>query len=146
MSGGLWQYLGVFLGSLVLSLFLTPLAIRVALRQRILDRPGDHKSHTSPVPYLGGVAIVVAFALVIGAASILDSSTAGTDELLKILGIGVGLAVVGLVDDLRKLPVLLRLALEIGAGWLVFSFDLGVSFTGSRLLDALVTVVWVVGS
>jgi len=145
VSGGWWQYLGVFLGSLVLSLFFTPLAIRVALRNRILDQPGDHKSHSSPVPYLGGVAIVVAFALVVAAASILDTSTAGTDELLKVLGIGVGLAVVGLVDDLRKLPALLRLALEVVAGWLVFALDLGVSFTGSRVLDALVTVVWVVG-
>ena len=51
----------------------------------------------------------------------------------------------GLVDDLRKLPAVLRLLLEIGAGWLVFVLDLGVSFTGSGLMDAFVTTVWVVG-
>ena len=145
MSGGWWQYLGVFLGSLVLSLFLTPLAIRVALRNRILDQPGDHKSHSTPVPYLGGVAIVVSFAVVVGGAAALDSSTAGTDELVKILAIGLGLALMGLVDDLRKLPAVLRLLLEIVAGWLVFALDLGVSFTGTRVVDAAVTIVWVVG-
>lgn len=145
MSGGWWQYLGVFLGSLTLSLVLTPLAIRVALRNRILDQPGQHKSHTSPVPYLGGVAIVVSFALVVIGAAFVDSSTKGTDELVKILAIGLGLAMMGLIDDLRKLPALLRLLVEVGAGWLVFALDLGVSFTGSPVMDAVVTVVWVVG-
>ena len=129
----------------MLSLFLTPFAIRVALRNRILDQPGDHKTHSTPVPYLGGVAIVVSFAVVVGGAAALDSSTAGTDELVKILAIGLGLALIGLVDDLYKLPAALRLLLEIGAGWLVFALDLGVSFTGSGLMDAFVTLVWVVG-
>ena len=145
MDGGWWQYLGVFAGSLVLSLFFTPLAIRFALRRRILDVPGEHKSHSSPVPYLGGVAIVVSFAAIVAGAAALDSSTSGTGELVKILAIGLGLATMGLIDDLRKLPALLRLGLEIGAGCMVFVLDLGVSFTGSSSLDALVTIVWVVG-
>jgi UDP-GlcNAc:undecaprenyl-phosphate GlcNAc-1-phosphate transferase len=82
---------------------------------------------------------------VIAVAAGLDSSTLGADELVKILAIGVGLAIMGLIDDLRKLPAILRLVLEIGAGWLVFALDLGVSFTGSSTLDAVVTIVWVVG-
>ena len=145
MSGGWWQYLGVFLGSMTLSLFLTPLAIRIALRIRILDRPGGHKSHLTPIPYLGGVAIVVSFAVVVVGVAVLDTSTQGTDELVKILSIGIGLALMGLVDDLRKLPVLVRLCLEIGAGWLVYVLDVGVSFTGSRVTDLVLTLVWVVG-
>ena len=145
MSGGWWQYLGVFLGSLVLSLFFTPLAIRIAMRNRILDQPGDHKSHSTPVPYLGGVAIVVSFAAVVAGTAAIDSSTRGTDELVQVLAIGLGLALIGLIDDLRKLPALLRLGLEISAGWFVFALDLGVSFMGSSTLNALVTVVWVVG-
>lgn len=145
MSGGWWQYLGVFLGSLVLSLFLTPLAIRFAVRKRIFDSPGAHKTHSAPVPYLGGVAIVVSFSVVVAGTAALDSSTNGTGELLKILVIGLGLAFIGLVDDLGKLPALLRLILEIGAGWLVFALDLGVSFTGSHVMDGVVTIVWVVG-
>ena len=145
MDGGWWQYLGVFLGSLVLSLFLTPLAIRVALRNRILDQPGEHKSHSAPVPYLGGIAIVLSFAVVVAGAAFLDSSNSGTGELVKILGVGLALAVMGLVDDLRKLPAVLRLVLEIGAGLLVFALDLGVSFTGWRVSDAVVTVMWIVG-
>ncbi len=145
MDGGWWQYLGVFLGSLVLSLFLTPLAIRVALRNRILDQPGEHKTHSAPVPYLGGIAIVLSFAVVVAGTALLDSSNSGTDELVKVLAIGLALAVMGLVDDLRNLPAVSRLVLEIGAGLLVFALDLGVSFTGWRVSDAVVTVMWVVG-
>ena len=145
MNGGWWQYLGVFVGSLALSLFLTPMAIRFALKRRILDVPGEHKSHLTPIPYLGGVAIVLSFSVIVIVAASLDSSTQATGELVKVLGIGLGLAAMGLVDDLRRLPALLRLLLEVGAGWLVFLFDLGVSFTGSRILDATVTILWVVG-
>ena len=145
MSGGWWQYLGVFLGSLFLSLYLTPLAIRLALRSRVLDRPGDHKTHSTPVPYLGGVAIVVSFAVVVAGASALDSSNEGTSELLKVLAIGTGLAFMGVVYDLRSLPAILGLAVELGVGWLIFALDLGVQFTGWSLSDAVVTIVWVVG-
>jgi UDP-GlcNAc:undecaprenyl-phosphate GlcNAc-1-phosphate transferase len=145
VSGGWWQYLAVFAGSAALSLILTPLAIRFALVRRVLDVPGDHKSHTSPVPYLGGVAVLVAFSVVIGGAAIFDSATLGDSELIKVLAIAVGLALLGLIDDLRKLPALLRLVLEIGAGLLVWAFDLGVSFLGSGAFDLALTVLWVVG-
>ncbi|MFM8650039.1 MAG: glycosyltransferase family 4 protein [Actinomycetota bacterium] len=145
MDGGWLQYLAVFAGSSLLSLVLTPLAIRFAVRREVFDQPGGHKSHSSPVPYLGGVAIVLAFSGSVVAASLLDSSTSGDTELLQIIGIGLVLALMGLVDDLRGLPTVLRLVVEIGAGWAVFAFDLGVSFTGSSALDAAVTIVWVVG-
>ena len=145
MDGGWLQYVGIFAATAVLSLLLTPLAIRVAFRRGVLDKPGGHKSHTSPVPYLGGLAIVTAFAAAVLVASWVDSSTSGTDELLKVLAIAVGLAVLGLLDDLRNLPPLLRLAAEIGAGWAVWELGVGVSFTGVGWLNAAVTIVWVVG-
>ena len=145
MDGGWVQYLAIFAGSSLLSLFLTPLAIRVALSRQIFDAPGGHKSHSSPVPYLGGVAIVTAFAVSVVGASLLDSSTSGDAELLQVVGIGLGLALMGLLDDLKGLPTLLRLLVEVAAGWLVHALDLGVSFTGSSVLDLAVTVLWVVG-
>lgn len=145
MDGGWLQYAAVFIGSSVLSLFLTPLAIKFAVRREVFDRPGGHKSHTSPVPYLGGVAIVVAFSASVLVASFLDSSNAGDTELVQVIAIGLALAVMGLIDDLRGLPTLLRLVVEVAAGVVIHVLDLGVSFTGSSLLDGVVTVMWVVG-
>ncbi|MFM8947193.1 MAG: glycosyltransferase family 4 protein [Actinomycetota bacterium] len=145
MTGGWAQYLAVFAGSAFLSLLLTPLAIRIAVRRRVFDQPGGHKSHTAPVPYLGGLAVVVAFSVVIGGAALIDSSTRGDDELVKVLVIAVALSVLGLVDDLKKLPSLLRMAIEIGAALLVWQFDLGVAFLSNDALNGIVTVVWIVG-
>ena len=90
MTGGWAQYLAVFAGSAVLSLLLTPLAIRVAVSRRVLDLPGDHKSHSTPVPYLGGVAVLLSFSVVIGGAALVDSSTRGDTELVKVLAISIG--------------------------------------------------------
>ena len=53
----------VLVGSLVLSLVLVPVALAVAVRFGALDHPGPAKGHTKAVPYLGGAAIVVAFAV-----------------------------------------------------------------------------------
>ena len=145
MTGAWWQYAAVFSGSAVLSLLLTPLAIRFALRRQVMDLPGDHKSHSSPVPYLGGLAIVAAFAVAIVVPSIFSSEGFGGAELLTVLAIALGLAVIGLIDDLRGLPPMLRLIAEIGAGVAVVWLGVGVTFTGIGWLNAVITVIWVVG-
>ena len=75
----------------------------------------------------------------------LDRSTQGDAELIKILSIAIGLALLGLIEDLKKLPALLRLGFEVSAGTLVWVFDLGVSFLPGDPLNLVVTVVWVVG-
>jgi UDP-GlcNAc:undecaprenyl-phosphate/decaprenyl-phosphate GlcNAc-1-phosphate transferase len=64
-------YLAAFAGAALLCVYLTPLVLRVAVRRRILDEPGGHKSHDSPVPYLGGVAIVAAFSVAVLTAALL---------------------------------------------------------------------------
>ncbi|MHB1846303.1 MAG: hypothetical protein ACYCWW_15880, partial [Deltaproteobacteria bacterium] len=61
----LWGYGVVLVASLLSSLVLTPLALAVALRFKILDRPGPAKAHAEAVPYLGGAAIVLSFAAVV---------------------------------------------------------------------------------
>ena len=69
MSAGWLQYLGGFLGSAVLCAFLTPIAMKIAVKSGALDHPGDHKSHKSPMPYLGGMAIVAAFGVAVAGAA-----------------------------------------------------------------------------
>src|SRR6185295_8402540 len=60
-------------------------------------------------------------------------------------GVAIGLAFVGLLDDLRQLNPWVRLVAEIGAGVAVWVVGAGVDLWGPSLTDALVTVVWVVG-
>jgi UDP-GlcNAc:undecaprenyl-phosphate GlcNAc-1-phosphate transferase len=133
--------------ALVVSLVLTPLAIGVALRLHIFDHPGPAKAHSAAVPYLGGAAIVVSFAVVVLVASVVRPPPSGLPQLAGFLGLAVLLAGVGLLDDLRGgLSPWLRLGLEAGAGLAVWSMGYAAHLPGLPSgLDAAVTVIWVAG-
>jgi UDP-GlcNAc:undecaprenyl-phosphate GlcNAc-1-phosphate transferase len=143
----LWAYAVVLVLSLLLSLVLTPIALALALRLDIFDRPGPAKAHGKAVPYLGGAAIVVSFATVTLAATALRPPPSGVLQLAGFLALGVLLAIVGLVDDIRGgLSPWLRLGLELGAGLAVWSMGYAAHLPGiPRALDAIVTVLWVAG-
>ena len=96
-----------FLVSLGVGFFM----IKAAFRLNLLDIPGVRSSHRTPTPTMGGVAIVVAFFL---GTILARFSSAHWDALgwLGWLAAGAGLvAVVGIIDDFQRLPVLLRLFL-----------------------------------
>jgi len=145
MTGRWWEYLLVFGGSAILCLSLTPVAISVAIRIDHLDHPGGHKTQESPVPYLGGVALVISFAVAVLAAFFVVQPNSGGRELLLILGVAVGLAIVGLLDDLRQLSPTWRLLAEVGAAAAVWSIESGVEVSGVVPVDMVLTVLWVVG-
>src|SRR5687767_11608904 len=79
----------LFVGALLTAFALTPLAIKLGHRWKVLDYPGGRKIHTSPIPLTGGWAIFGAFSLVVWGH----------------LGIGLLLHATGHVSDL---PVLLQ--------------------------------------
>jgi UDP-GlcNAc:undecaprenyl-phosphate GlcNAc-1-phosphate transferase len=139
------EYAAAFLAPLGLAWGLTPLMMRVATRLKVLDRPDDRKSHSEPVPYLGGVAIVIAFSVVVAASAAVYRPTSGLGDLVLVLGVGSLLALMGLVDDLRGLSAGLRLLLEAGAGVAVWGVGSGVALPGPTASDILITVFWVVG-
>jgi UDP-GlcNAc:undecaprenyl-phosphate GlcNAc-1-phosphate transferase len=138
-------YIGVFSASAVLSLFLTPLAIRFALRRRIVDEPGPNKSHASPVPYLGGTAIVASFVVAVVLAAVARGSRNGLVEIVIVLALGLIVAAVGLIDDLRPFSPVLRLTVEIGVAIGLWVADVRIVMFGSDLIGFVVTIVWVVG-
>ena len=145
MTGGWIQYLAVFLSSATFCLFLVPLAIRLSWRIGSLDHPGGHKRQSSPVPYLGGVAIVLAFSVATMVASLIRPPNAGHRELNVILAIALILAAVGLLDDLKDLSPWVRVLVEISCGIVVWNLGVGVSLTGLNLVDYVLTIFWVVG-
>ena len=138
-------YTGIFAASALVSLFLTPLAIRFALQRRIVDEPGPNKSHTSPVPYLGGVAIVTSFVIVVALAALVRGSRNGLNEILIILALGLVVAGIGLMDDLRPFSPSLRLGIEVAVAVGLWVADVRISMFGSDILGFVVTILWVVG-
>ena len=136
---------GALASTAVLSLVLTPTALWLALRRGVLDRPGGHKGHDSPVPYLGGLAIVVAFAVVVLIAAVVSPFRGALDELGVLLGCAVALSVMGLVDDLRGVPRVLRLIAEMVAAVALHYSGTQVLLFDAEWANLLLTVVWVVG-
>ncbi|MHC4052482.1 glycosyltransferase family 4 protein [Bradyrhizobium sp. 25ACV] len=81
------------------------------LQRYALARPNARSSHKIPTPQGAGIAVVAATLLV---AASWAAWTYGAIPL-PLVGSAVVIAMVGLVDDIRPLPVLLRLALQAGA-------------------------------
>jgi len=147
VKGAWWEYVAVFTASVAISWALTPLMLRVALRGDVVDHPGsaEHKDHGSPVPYLGGLAIVVALSAAVLLAAALRPPVFGFDELAAVLGMALALSIVGLLDDVRGLHPAVRVGFEVLAGLGIWWTDTGVKFVGVDAVDCVVTVIWVVG-
>lgn len=83
--------------TLVFALALTALLRRYALARSIIDIPNARSSHSLPTPRGGGVAIVVAYLLmlpVLAWSGLLD-----TAALWALFGAGLLVAVIGFMDD-----------------------------------------------
>ncbi len=130
---------------------LTPVMRSIALRTNFVDQPNAaHKSHQEPIPYLGGVAIILGI-LIIVYASILTQNNFKNDFWLatSLLGPALILGIVGLIDDRKALPPLPRFMAQTAAGVftaiLIIATDTVGNPSGNSLLDAVITVVWIVG-
>jgi UDP-GlcNAc:undecaprenyl-phosphate/decaprenyl-phosphate GlcNAc-1-phosphate transferase len=145
MTGAAWEYIAVFAASLAIAFVITPFAVKLAEHRGILDHPDANKAHESPVPYLGGVAMVVALSIAVMIAALARPPRSGSEELVVVLGIAIGLSVIGLVDDLRGLGPLVRVLVEAAAGVGLWAVEAGVELTGSDAGDLVLTIVWVVG-
>jgi UDP-GlcNAc:undecaprenyl-phosphate GlcNAc-1-phosphate transferase len=100
-----WKYPLIFTISLILSLYLTPIIGRAAMQFGIVDRPdGKLKKHKKPMPYLGGIAIYLAFLLALAFSFRFDR------ELLGLLLAGTIVLFLGLIDDLGFLKTWVKVA------------------------------------
>jgi len=146
-----FEYFVLFGSSFILVSLLTALMRRVAIKYGVVDAPNEcHKTQKEPIPYLGGVAIVLGVLLIAIASSIVSQYSASTIWLAaSVLVPALLLAIVGLIDDIRKLSPWPRFLVQTGVAsvsalLLVATNTLG-SPTGSQLIDVLVTIIWIVG-
>jgi UDP-GlcNAc:undecaprenyl-phosphate GlcNAc-1-phosphate transferase len=128
-----------FLAAVLLTMLGTPLVRRVALATGFLDQPAAHKSHAGPIPYLGGVAVIV------GA---MVGFLAGPGVVPRIAVVAVGACVmgaVGLLDDSRPLGLTPRLAAQTSAAIAAIAAGVSMHATRITILDWALTLVWIVG-
>jgi UDP-GlcNAc:undecaprenyl-phosphate/decaprenyl-phosphate GlcNAc-1-phosphate transferase len=127
--------LSVLIAAAVTLLALWPFR-RIAARFGFIDRPGPRKAHTEAVPYLGGIAILA------GAATSLVLFSRDLWAVLILLAL---VTLVGLVDDIRFLPVWAKLIGEgvIASSAVALGFSL--QLTDSTAVNAGLSVLWIVG-
>jgi UDP-GlcNAc:undecaprenyl-phosphate GlcNAc-1-phosphate transferase len=159
-----WLYALTFIGATALSLLLVPTVREYAERKQITDQPGGHKSHVAPVPYLGGVAMVLAFAaaMFVGVVVRRSSQFDGREirltignlfaqgdglvrELIVVLGLALIFAAMGLIDDLRGLSPWLRFAVGLGIAVTLVAYGIRLQSPLPDIADAVISVVWILG-
>ena len=145
------EYFLLFVISYLLVGVLTPVMRKIAIATDVVDRPNSsHKSHKKPVPYLGGVAIIIGIISIAYSTSLISNFTSSTFWLAtSVLGPALALGLIGLWDDVKNLPPLPRFFAQSVAGVftasvLIITNTVGIP-TGSAIFDSLITVIWVVG-
>jgi UDP-GlcNAc:undecaprenyl-phosphate GlcNAc-1-phosphate transferase len=145
------EYFLLFLSSYLLVGLLTPLMRRIAIATDVVDKPNTaHKSHKQPVPYLGGVAIIIGIIVISYSTSLVSNFTIDTFWLAtSVLAPALVLGLIGLWDDMKNLPPLPRFVAQTIAGVftaviLIANNNVG-NPTGSEIFDTFITIIWVVG-
>ena len=151
MKVHIWQYLVLAGSAFMAAGVLTPIIRRFAISRQIYDHPNSsHKSHAEPIPYLGGVAIIIGI-IGISYAALFAKEFSYKNLALQssVLVPALLLGLVGLWDDIKNLKPAPRLLVQSVVG--VFTATLLIATntmgtpTGHRWLDGLITLIWIVG-
>ncbi len=159
--------LACFLTAFVVSAGATAVMRVIAPRVGLIDRPAARKVHTTPTPLGGGVGIVCGFVATMAAAHLsvwllatdptppewmpasLQPHLAGVLNraglLWKLIGAGVLLAAMGLVDDQRGLSWKVRLAVQFGLAMALVAGGVQATvFVSQPWVGQMLTVLWIV--
>ena len=129
---------------------LVALLRRWASRRRLLDLPNERSLHSRPTPLGGGLAIVV----VVGVGMPLCALAAVVEVTPALLALGGGamlVAAVSWLDDLRGLPVVMRLLAQATAAVMLVSVGAWpaacplAGATAGKVAVGLLALLWVVG-
>ena len=153
-------YLYVYLGSLLLTLMMTPAVIWIARRLDIVDIPGVRHMHTHPVSHIGGVSFFLS-TIILSTAALWFSNFAGIAgepalRQLRILLLSAGfMFITGLIDDVKTngLRARIKFIAQIAAAVMVCA--VGIRIKSVVVTDSValnfgwfswpLTLLWIVG-
>ena len=160
--------LGVLVAAFAIAWALVPVTGRVARRYGVMDDPGPRKIHQAPTPRIGGVAVYLAFTVVVLAGffgvpflaeipwvrtnlaaplAMLQEAYRVESKLVGLLGGATIVFVVGLLDDVlgARFKVGWKMAGQVLAAVFLIAGGIRTDFMPRDWLDIAVTLVWVVG-
>ena len=143
--------LAAILFSFLISYFLTPYARKLALRCNCLDIPdGKRKLHKDPVPYFGGLSILVGFSVSALTCSFFLTEYLPSEIYVMLIG-AMSICLVGLLDDMYDIKPILKLTAQIAVAVFTVWFGGKIEYTtlfGFSLRLGIfsfpVTVLWIV--
>lgn len=136
-----------FLCSALISFTMTPVVRVLAFRIGAIDVPLDQRRmHKKPIPRIGGLAIFVAFTV---------STMIFCEPSAQLYSIWIGggvLVVLGILDDIYRLPAMLKFVVQIGAAFIAVACGVvidNISVAGNYIMfgnwGIPITVLWIVG-
>jgi UDP-GlcNAc:undecaprenyl-phosphate/decaprenyl-phosphate GlcNAc-1-phosphate transferase len=124
----------------VISAILTALAYALSARMRWTSTPTANRLSATSTPVWGGVAICLTFLL-----STLFQRFLVDRNVILLICIATCAFALGLVDDLWKLRPMWKLSGQVLLSFTFLMLGPSVSFTGVKLLDFALALVWLVG-
>jgi UDP-GlcNAc:undecaprenyl-phosphate GlcNAc-1-phosphate transferase len=143
-------YVIYFTFSIFLVYFLIIPMKRIALKFNILDHPNiPRKSQSTPVPYLGGVAIAAVVWLLTESLIFFNFfESAQIKFVLYSLFSASVIGFIGLIDDLKGLGAISRLLMQFLVGLFititVISFNFEISFLQNFQMNIILSIIWIV--
>jgi len=146
----LFKYPAVLLAGFLVSVWLTPVWIRLAASHGWVDTPGGRKLHDHPVPVGGGIVVFLAFHATCAVLFLIPwSPFAGQiepDWWWRFAVLSSGVVLLGLCDDRWRLTAGVKLlgqvALGLGACWLGVRLQNVLGAPIPVWLDVVLTVGW----
>lgn len=147
-------YFGVFAGSLIISLMLTPLVRRINSRLGMVDVPGGRRINKRPVARGGGVAVIASFVLSMSVFAFLADgpvSPAFHDSVFwRMIALSLGIGALGFIDDKFGMKPVVKLIGQLSIAATVY-FWCHISFRSiipmlPWWIDLPFTVFWIVGA
>ena len=145
-TGLIYWFIAVLCSGLI-AYTMTPAVRVLAFRIGAIDIPLDsRRMHSKPIPRIGGLAIFTAFA----ATTVIFCDP--SSQLWSIWIGGAVLIIIGILDDVFRLPALVKLAAQIGAAFVPVVFGVrieNISMAGKYIQfgnwSIPITVLWIVG-
>ena len=118
--------------------------LRTPVAARLVASPSGDRWHELETPSLGGIGIVTGLFAGVGAAAAVGAIEPSS-ELAGVLAGCALLFLLGLADDIRSLPPVVKLAGQFAAAGIALASGLHVELVGNDLAATLIALFWLVG-
>jgi UDP-GlcNAc:undecaprenyl-phosphate GlcNAc-1-phosphate transferase len=131
----------------MVSIFSTIFFKKLAVKYKIYDEPKSNiKTHKTPIPYLGGLAIAFSFFFTLIIIRLFTHFETGTlRNLWGIFLAGFLILIIGLIDDLKDLNFKIKIFFQFIVATILILFGMKIQFISPDYLAIIFTYLWIIG-